>query len=142
MDTRRCFPRRSRAQALLSARISISQKGEEVIRTIRLRCHSGRPARHETACLAKSRTGIASLEEAGDYLIVPLAQKCGIYLGPSTESIGAIPAPVEISELLKIEPGTMLPKLDRVIRSVDGEPIEWRVSLCDLQDEYYLVEMH
>jgi GntR family transcriptional regulator len=118
------------------------REGEEVIRTIRLRCHSGRPARHETACLAKRRTGIASLQEVGDYLIVPLAQKCGVYLGPSTESVTIIAAPVAVSELLEIEPGRMLLKLDRVIRSVAGEPIEWRVSLCDLRDEYYLVEMH
>lgn len=78
----------------------------------------------------------------GDYLIVPLAQKCGIYLGPSMESVAAIPAALAISELLEIKPGRMLLKLDRVIRSVAGEPIEWRVTLCDLQDEYYLVEMH
>lgn len=116
--------------------------GEEVVRTRRVRSHNGRPARHESACLAKGRIGIRTVDEVGDYLIVPLAQKCGIYLAPSTETITAVPAPRDVAGLLNVEPGDMLLKLDRVISSDGEEPIEWRVSLCNLQDEYYFVEMH
>jgi len=42
---------------------------------------------------------------------------------------------------LTIEPGKMLLKLDRVIYALDGDPVEWRASLCDLQNEYYVAQM-
>jgi hypothetical protein len=35
----------------------------------------------------------------------------------------------------------MLLKLDRLIFGLDGDPVEWRVALCDLRNEYYAAQM-
>jgi GntR family transcriptional regulator len=130
------------ARANLSERAHLGlAAGDEVVRTVRLRSHKGRPSRHETTCLARDRLGIRSAEDVGDYLIVPLAQACGVHLGRGTEKITAVSAPADVADLLGVRAGKMLLRLDRVICAADGKPVEWRIALCDLRDEYYLAEM-
>lgn len=115
--------------------------GNEIVRTRRLRHHHGRTTRYETTCLAMARLGITSLQQVGDYLIVPLAKQQGLHLARASEKLTIVLASDEVASLLKIEPGGMLLKLDRLIYALDGGPVEWRVSLCDLQNEYYVAEM-
>ena len=114
---------------------------DEIVRTRRLRHQVGRPWRYETSCLAMARLGITSLEEVGDYLIVPLAQKRGVHLARASEKLTVAAAPVDVAALLHTEPGKMLLKLDRLIFGLDGDPVEWRVALCDLRNEYYVAQM-
>ena len=115
--------------------------GGEIVRTRRLRRHHGRATRYETTCLAMSRLGITTLQQVGDYLIVPLAQQQGVHLARASEKLTVVQASDEVASLLTIEPGKMLLKLDRVIYALDGDPVEWRASLCDLQNEYYVAQM-
>jgi len=111
---------------------------QDVVRTRRLRMHDGRPCKYEVACLAKGRLAITDLKSVGDYLIIPLAQTRGVHLGRAVERITVGEASPEVAGLLNIEVGSAILRLDRVIHSADGEPIEWRIAECNLQGEYYL----
>jgi GntR family transcriptional regulator len=112
-----------------------------VVRTRRLREQDGRPCMHETTCLPMDRFGIKSVDEVGDYQIVPFAQKRGVHLVRAIEKVGAAAAALDIAELMGVQPGKMLLELDRVIYCFEGQPAEWRVSLCALQNSHYLAEM-
>ena len=103
--------------------------------------HDCRPSRYEIACLATERLAISDLETVGDYLIVPLAQARGIHLSRAVERITVSEASPEVAGLLHIPAGSAVLRLDRVIHSADGDPIEWRIAECNLQGDYYLAEM-
>jgi GntR family transcriptional regulator len=117
--------------------------GEKVMRTRRVRDHKNRPFSYEEAAIR-----IAQLpgfqDEAdppGDYLLVPFAQKHGTRLGHAVEKITYAVASSEIGRALDVEPRTPLLKLDRVVHSITGEPVEWRMALCNLSGGYYVATM-
>jgi GntR family transcriptional regulator len=112
-----------------------------VVRTRRLREHNGRPCMHETTCLPVDRFGIKSVDEVGDYQIVSFAQKRGVHLVRASEKVGAATAAIDVAELMGVQPGKILLKLDRVIYCLEGHPVEWRVALCALQNSHYLADM-
>lgn len=122
-------------------RLSIGAR-DKVLRTRRLREHRGRPYMHEEASLAVCRCpGLPSNELVGNYLITSLAQKYGTHLARATEKLSIGEAPEQIAKLLMTEPLAPVLRLERIVHSVSGEPVEWRVALCELDDEYYLAEM-
>jgi GntR family transcriptional regulator len=129
-----------RATSLERARLELDGPGE-VLRTVRLRKHNDRPCMHETACLPIDRFGIRNGDVVGDYQIVPFAQTHGVHLARGIEKVGAAPASLDIAKLMGVQPGKMLLELDRVIYSLDGQPVEWRVALCALRASHYLAEM-
>ena len=128
------------ATSLERERLQLDGPGR-VVRTVRLRKYNGQPCMYETTCLPMDRFGIRSGDEVGDYQIVPFAQTRGIHLARGIEKVGAAPASLEIAELMGVQPGKMLLELDRVIYSLEGQPAEWRVALCALQNAHYLAEM-
>jgi GntR family transcriptional regulator len=46
-----------------------------------------------------------------------------------------------VAQQLGIAAGAPVMVLDRVVMSLDGRPIEWRVGRCHLADKYYVAEM-
>jgi DNA-binding GntR family transcriptional regulator len=48
-------------------------------------------------------------------------------LGRATEELDTSEAAPEVAEHIGIEPDEVVLKLDRLVRSVDGVPVEWRV---------------
>src|SRR5262245_15504483 len=69
--------------------------------------------------------------------VVPLARHFGFLLGKGSERIAIEPASREVSEALGITEGTIVVALDRVILTVDGRPIEWRIGWCNLAGKHY-----
>lgn len=117
------------------------KRGDHIVRTRRVRSHGTHPSSYETACLAMERLAITSLEQVGDYVIVPLAQQQRVHLARASEKLTVVAASDEVAALLATEPRRMLLKLDRLIYDLDDRPLEWRIALCDLRDEYYVAEM-
>ncbi len=116
---------------------------EKMLRTRRVRCRQGRPYMYEEAAIAAGR--LPGLEHdgaaaAGDYLIVPLAQRYGRHLGRAAEKVGSTPASPEVAGLLGVRLDTPLLQLDRIIFTIDEQPLEWRIALCHLKDEYYFAQ--
>ena len=60
--------------------------------------------------------------------IIELAQRFGLSVGRAFEHIAFIPATNVIAQHLGIAAGTGIVKLDRIIETTDGEPVEWRVA--------------
>ena len=73
--------------------------------------------------------------------VIALAQGYGILLGKAEERVSAIAASPEIAQKLGIAAGTPVMVLDRIVRDLDGRPIEWRIGWCHLADKYYMAEM-
>lgn len=114
---------------------------EPVLRTRRMRLHRGRPFMLEEASLVMSRfPGVES--NVGAYNICGLAQTHGVLLAQASESICLAEVTPEIAELLSVRCRTPLLRLDRVIFSVKGSPVEWRVGMCSPDQTYYLAEIN
>jgi GntR family transcriptional regulator len=82
------------------------------------------------------------LEKKGiPHRIAALAQQHGILLGKAEERISVRSAPASIAATLHIAPDTPVMLLDRLLLTVDGQPIEWRVAHCHLAGGFYLAEL-
>jgi len=102
-----------------------------VLRVTRLRHDDqGRPIVLEKVVLPLDR--FPGLVPNGDHTsdIVKLAQRYGFSPGRATERVSNVPATSEIASHLEIAHGADVMRLDRVIRTNDGAPIEWRVAYC------------
>jgi GntR family transcriptional regulator len=115
---------------------------EPVVHKRRLLGTSDRAFVVEDACLAIGRLPGLRSDEVGDWNLSALAQQHGVHVARASEEVRLIAASREIAALLAIRPETVLVRLDRVISSIDGAPLEWRCALCHLQDEYYHAEVN
>jgi GntR family transcriptional regulator len=73
--------------------------------------------------------------------IVLLAQKYGLLLGPAEERIAIGAATPHTAEALHIAQGAPVIVLDRVVHTIEGRPVEWRVGQCVLAANYYLAHL-
>lgn len=110
----------------------------------RIRCirsYEGQPLMVEESSMpAGLFPGLAEANSVAHSIVV-LAQRHGILLGKATERISIGEASSDIAEVLGIAPAAPIMVLDRLTRSLDGLPIEWRVGRCRLTAHHYLVEM-
>jgi GntR family transcriptional regulator len=117
------------------------QSGDKVYRVQRVRLFDGRPLMFEIATMPA--TLFPGLEEMSSFAhrIVCLAQKYGILLGRAEERISIAAAPLEVAQALSVARDAPVAVLDRVVRTIDGRPVEWRIAWCDLARNYYLAQM-
>ncbi len=108
--------------------------GEMVLRTTRLRRDRARVFMYETAFLALGRLPGLDGADVGSYEISALARRCGVRLAQARERIAVAQAAPEVASHLDVAPLSPLLKLDRVIFTTGGQPVEWRVGLCHLRD--------
>ena len=64
--------------------------------------------------------------------VAELARRHGLALGRATERITIVPATRDVAAHLGITAGADVMKLDRVVKTVSGEPVEWRVAFRKL----------
>jgi GntR family transcriptional regulator len=64
----------------------------------------------------------------------------GITIAKASETVSAIAADPLEAQLLGIMPNAPLLEIDRVAVTIDGRPVEWRVSHCDTTDYTYFAE--
>lgn len=114
---------------------------EIVVATKRLRRHRGQPILVEERCLAVGRFRGLKASAVGDYRVLVLAQEHGLNLVKAVEQASIAEAIPEQAELLAVEVGAILLKLDRVIFATDDLPVERRIAYCNLRDEVYFAEM-
>jgi GntR family transcriptional regulator len=118
------------------------EQAEPVVRTSRRRRDETGIFMYEEACLAVTRFPGLAAEDTGNYRISALAQRYGVRLGKACEKVAQRRASAEAADLLEVEPGTALLRLERTIHGIDGLPVEWRVGLCLTRDGIaYAAEM-
>ena len=112
-----------------------------VYRVRRERWHGDRPFMIEEAALP-ARLFPGLLERTGiEHNVVALAQVYGILLGKAEERISIEAAPAAIADTLRVAPNVHLMLLDRLLLTLDGQPVEWRVAHCHLGGGFYVAEM-
>ena len=102
-----------------------------VLRATRIRFNDDdHPLVHEEVVLPLDRLpGLGA--NAGDIPdICDLAQLYGLRLGHARERVSIVQATAGIAKLFRIATGSDVVKLDRVVETADGKPIEWRVALA------------
>ena len=112
-----------------------------VLRTRRLLKRNGHALVLEVASVAIGQLPGFQPEDCEDCPIATLAQKHGVHLAQASERVSMTPATPEVAQLLRIEPGKMLLKFDRLILSIGFRPVEWRLGLSDAKECIYLATM-
>jgi len=84
--------------------------------------------------------GLADQKEI-PHRITLLAQQHGILLGRAEEQVRIALADEQTAHELSVARKTPLLQLDRVVYSLDGRPVEWRLAKCNFGDEVYWTEM-
>jgi GntR family transcriptional regulator len=111
------------------AKLDLNVPNSRVLRVTRIQQDDNkRPIAFEEAVLALERfPGLVA--NGGDVPdIVELAQRHGLSLGRATERLSIVHATKDVASRLQIGAGTDVLKLNRIVATVDGEPVEWRVT--------------
>jgi DNA-binding GntR family transcriptional regulator len=89
---------------------------------------NGQPLGVEEIVLALERfPGLAA--NGGDVPdIVELAQRHDLVLGRATEGLSIVRATKDVASHLQIAPNVDVLRLNRIVVTADGDPVEWRVS--------------
>ena len=72
-----------------------------------------------------------------DCSIASLAQEFSVLVGRAEERVSIGAAPPDSAELLGLAVGAPILMLDRLVRAIDGTPVEWRRRQVDLADKHY-----
>jgi GntR family transcriptional regulator len=73
--------------------------------------------------------------------IVFLAHRYGLLLGKAEERLAVGKASGPAAAALRVAPASPVMVLDRVVRTIDGRPVEWRLAQCHLATRY-VAQMH
>lgn len=131
---------RVQASAGEAERLGLLQ-GDEVIRIERMRDHQDRTFMTEV-CLLPAKLFTRMPEDFGCYRLSALAQLNSILVARADERVDIAIAQAQDAADLDVAEGTPLLRLDRIIRSDHDHVLEWRVALCFMRSESYLVRIN
>jgi GntR family transcriptional regulator len=117
---------------------------DAVYRIRRVRLRQDQPFMVENVAMPAALFPGLTADKSGaahDDAIMVLAQQHGLLLGKAEERLTIDAAAPEVAAVLGIAPAAPIVVLDRIMRTLDGRPIEWRVGRCHLAGNYYLAEM-
>jgi GntR family transcriptional regulator len=116
-------------------------EGADVIRIRRLRAFDTKPIILETVSLRRqSFEGLVD-NPVPNNLYSLYATSFGITIAHARERLKAVALRDEEAELLGTAAGTPALRIDRVALSLDGSPVELRVSLCLTEEAHYLSDL-
>jgi GntR family transcriptional regulator len=132
---------RGPAKPVEAARLALARDAE-VTRIIRVRSLGGRPAIFERIVLPTALfPGLLDGRELPNTLYTLFARDYGITVARAEERLTAVAAGAEAAKYLEIERDTPLLSIDRTALALNGQPVEWRISLCDTRDQAYSVTL-
>jgi GntR family transcriptional regulator len=115
---------------------------DRVLRCSRRRSFQGRPYLVEDVLLPATLFPGLGDEQYPASEITSLAARYGLLLGRAEERVNIGNASLDVAEALGVAVQTSLLLLDRVVFSLDGRPVEWRLAWCHLPDGHYFAEMN
>jgi GntR family transcriptional regulator len=128
----------TRAEA---ARLALTA-GARVARITRTRTWKAQPIIAETIVVpALLFPGLAQETALPNTLYDYYQRRFGVMVSRAEERITAIAAPRAVGRLLDVASGAPLLRVDRLMHSLDGARVEWRVSLCRVDSIYYLARI-
>ena len=116
------------------------QPADLVHRIQRVRSYKGEPFLVEDVALpAKLFPGLQERKDLPSRIVM-LAQDFGILLGKGEERLYVGTAAADVAEHLDLATGAPVIVLDRLIRDLDGRPVEWRLGRGNFVGKYYMAE--
>ena len=114
-------------------------RGARVVRITRTRTRAGKAFIVETIALPEARfPGLVDRTELPNTLYDLFQKAYGTLVMRTDDRISAVAADAKAAEVLGVATGAALLKIDRLSFTLHDAPIEWRVSLCHLDQAYYL----
>jgi DNA-binding GntR family transcriptional regulator len=112
------------------AKLDLNVPNSRVLRVTRIECDDNNcPVAFQESILPLERFPGLSANGGGDVPdITRLAQRHGLSLRRATERIGIVRARRDIASHLQIAAGVDVLKVNRIVETADGEPVEWRVT--------------
>jgi GntR family transcriptional regulator len=115
--------------------------GEPVYRMQRVRRYRGQTFMVKHAVVpAALFPGLPGRREIAANITL-LAQAFGILVGKGEERLSLRPAPEDVAGALGVAQGTTVMHLERVVRALDGPPLEWSRAHCHVPGGHYLAEL-
>jgi DNA-binding GntR family transcriptional regulator len=111
------------------AKLDLGTPNSRVLRLTRVQLDdNSHPVGVEEVVLALERfRGLAA--NGGDVPdIIELAQRHGLSLRRATERLSIVRATKDVASHLRIALGADVLKLNRIVETADGDPVEWRVT--------------
>ncbi len=114
--------------------------GARVIRIERTRDLNNRPTIVESIVLPAAsfpELGKSRSERLPNTLYELYEERYGITIHRAEEQLRAVAASAKVAKLLGIEPGAPLLEITRLARTLDGTPVELRISRCLTRAHHY-----
>ena len=73
--------------------------------------------------------------------VTQLAQRYGLLLGKAEERLTIAAAEPAVATMLGVPPASPIVVLDRIMLTLEGRPIEWRMGHCCFDASHYFSEM-
>jgi GntR family transcriptional regulator len=124
-----------------AAKILKLRAGSRVLHVERVRHLAGTAAIAETIVLPHALFPGAEKLDLPNNLYELYRAKFGVTIARSTEKLKAVAARRREAKHLGVAAGTPLLAIDRTAYSLDGRPVEWRVSLCRTDTFHYLSDL-
>jgi GntR family transcriptional regulator len=116
--------------------------GDRVYRIHRVRHHKGQIFLVEEVSLpAALFPDLESKKASVTDRVIVLAQEYGILLGKAEERVSLSLPSAAVAQKLGVTSDSPVMVLDRVVLTLDNQPVEWRMAWCELADRYYMAEM-
>ena len=111
------------------AKLDLNAPNSRVLRVTRIqRDDHKRPVALEEVILPLERFPRLSPNGSDIPDIIELGRRHGLSVGRASERVSIIPATEDVASHLGIATWTNVLKQDRVVETIDGEPVEWRVA--------------
>ncbi len=114
---------------------------DDVIRIRRVRALDGVPLVLETVSLPRRLFGGIEAGPVPNNLYSLYAARYGVTVANAREKLKAIALSADEAALLAVAPGTPALQVDRLALSLDGAPVERRLSLCLTEGAHYLSDL-
>lgn len=139
-ESRVASVRQGLANAAERSALNLGQKAR-VVRIRRLRVMGAKPAIAETIVLPEALFPGLATTELPNNLYGLYAMRYGITVARARETLKAVSLGAEDAELLGIAAGIPVLLIDRIALSLEGTPVEWRVSACLTDEFHYLSDL-
>lgn len=100
-------------------------EGQHALRVVRLRSHQGKPVSLITTCLPTHLSPLLTPLELEQQPMLSLLEKGGIRIGAAEQSVSSCLSDAMVAPLLDEPVGSALLSVVRVVRDVDGYPVQW-----------------
>jgi len=118
------------------------QNTARVVRISRTLTHAGKPFIAELVSVPEELfPNLAKETQLPDALYIHYQKAYKVLITSVEDQLNAVAANAATAERLRIKVGTPLLKIDRIAYAPNRQPVEWRVSLCQLKNAHYLARM-